>query len=657
METLSHIVKLTPKIEARIKKNPLLNLDTFIIPSPYIKDSTLEKDYEHSYIWIEEREILGYLLVYSDAKQQNFHIYKLVASPFGRGRGIGQAFIHNLAENIPDKACIYLYLWEKQSDTLEFFRTRGFSLGDTIVYRNLVYYHIYTYKEEILKGNLAQKAKAIEEAEIGKTRHDARKIVRLLSHMIDSLSAENCDRIVEDVNRETTAMINMLNIFRDSRKIIHEVNLRDLLLERIVPYIQASPLRCALHLKLNAKSSVILGYHETIGRALINIVSNSMDAIEAKADKGVIKIGLTDDEENLTLSIRDNGIGINAELLEKDETGIPIFVGRTTKSAGNSPSGEGLGTQQIFATFGAENITVKSSPEGTCYKIIFSKSSSELDERHAVLSRRYNEFKDLWEDYSIKKTTPRNEIIAFIWQLRKMEIFLFDLIMLFSTFQNIRFIYRTILSFMMNKTTEENLNEYIFNLKSDHEILKEWLFDISIEIKKRIIHLSQKVYDLNSFKGALFKSYGQAVDNVIIFTMDPESGRFFASDRKLAEHLDFVPYLGKEKNDLLRGEFTGDLNNDLKPIYLGVWSIDSDEGLIKRLKMMRLASKKLLDMGLHKEKKLGFYQTTYVNHKRDINSDLTTTLESFSELDDNQLMRFTRETFEDDEFDFLVQTD
>ena len=29
----------------------------------------------------------------------------------------------------------------------------------------------------------------------------------------------------------------------------------------------------------------------------------------------------------------------------------------------------------------------------------------------------------------------------------------------------------------------------------------------------------------------------------MIFTLDPESGEFFATDRKFAEHLDFVPYL------------------------------------------------------------------------------------------------------------------
>ena len=37
------IVPLSPEIEERIRNSPLLNIDTFIIPSPYIKDSTAKK--------------------------------------------------------------------------------------------------------------------------------------------------------------------------------------------------------------------------------------------------------------------------------------------------------------------------------------------------------------------------------------------------------------------------------------------------------------------------------------------------------------------------------------------------------------------------------------------------------------------------------------
>lgn len=647
------IVKLTPKIESRIRKNPLLNMDTFIIPSPFVRDVGLEKDYDHSYVWMEEGEILGYLLVYSDVQQKSFHIYKLVSSPFGRGRGIGQAFLTHLAGNVPAKSLIYLYLWEKQADTLEFFQTRGFKLGDSIVYRNLVYYHIHARKERLLKKGKTVLAKSPEAAEIGKTRHDARKIVRLLSHMVDTLSVENCDKIVEDINRETTTLINMLNIFRDSRKILHEVNLKDLILERIVPYVQASPIKCCLQIKINTKNSVVLGYHENIGRALVNIVSNSLDAIEEKGIKGFIKISIAEQHEDIILSIRDNGIGIDQKLLALDESGCPEFVGKTTKER---HSGEGLGTVQIYSAFGPENISISSSSGGTGWKIRFSQSHAEIDSRFVKMTRRFNEFKDLWEDMDLALSEDRTDYITYIWQIRKMEIFLFDLILLFSNYHNIRTIYRTILAFLQDTIDEQKLREFVFSSRSDHEILRSWLFEITLEIKNRMDHLKAVTDDFDSFKGALLKSYGQALENVIIFTMDPESGDFLASDRKLAEHLDFVPYLGKERHELLRGEFAGDLNNDDKPISLGVWNVDSEEDLMSKLKLMRTAAEKMIKIGIHKAKKLAFYQTTYINYTRDIDTYSSTTFGEFAILSDEGLRKFIRET-DNEGCDFLMQVD
>ena len=87
MDPYSHIRPLTQEIEDQVRRNPLLNIDTFIIPSPYILHPEIEKDREFSTVWIDEGEILGYMLVYADEEKQNFLIYKIVTSPFGRGRG------------------------------------------------------------------------------------------------------------------------------------------------------------------------------------------------------------------------------------------------------------------------------------------------------------------------------------------------------------------------------------------------------------------------------------------------------------------------------------------------------------------------------------------------------------------------------------------
>jgi len=251
---------LTPTIEERIRINPLLNIDTFIIPSPYISDPTAQKDAEHSYVWTEEGEILGYILTYVSTDGSEFLIYKLVTSPYGRGRGIGTAFIEYLAEHIPEKSHLYLYVWEKQHDTVEFFRNKGFVPEDSIVYRNMVYHKLNAVREVVLDKVGGEERKTPAADEIGKTRHDARKTLSSLNAMVNALAPENAGRIIEDINRETTTLVNMLNMYRDSMSMAHEVNLQDLILERLVPYIEASRESVDLNIHLSATKPMVLGH-------------------------------------------------------------------------------------------------------------------------------------------------------------------------------------------------------------------------------------------------------------------------------------------------------------------------------------------------------------------------------------------------------------
>ncbi len=640
-----NITELTPQFEKRIKRNPLLNIDTFIIPSPYINDLELEKDYRFSYVCQVEGEILGYILVYSDMVKLNFHIYKLVTSPFGRSMGIGTAFIEHLARKIPDNSTVYLYIWEKQADTIGFFRNKGFSIGNQIVYRNLVYYYLSAERKSILEKRDAEEdiqQPGVEE--IGKTRHDARKTLKLLSHMVENLSIDNCNKIVEDINRETTSLINMLNSFRDSTLTRHDVNLRELLLERIVPIIKASPVFSRVRINLNTESSVINGYYVNISRALINLISNSLDSIEETGRKGLIVITLDENRDNIILTLKDNGAGIEPERLVKGEDGLPLFVGKTTK---RHKTGEGTGTRQIYSTFGAEKISVKSTPgKGTAWQIKFDKSATGTDRIYIAMERKFNEFRTLREYYRITPGAARTRVIVYIWNLRKMEIFLFDVIMLFSNYHNIRMIYRTFLSFLTDGITQQQLSDAVSNYRSDFENTKKWLYETAVEIKNRYRCIRENV-DMEKYRGALFKSYGIGIENNIIFTLDPETGNFFATDRKLAEHLDFVPYLGKEKEKLLRGEFRGDLNNENSAIFLGVWSIESHQDLIEKLKLIRKGAGTLLKMGLHPDKKLSFYQTTYSKWKNDIDTYKTTSIKALAETPDSGLESYIRESDDD----------
>ena len=628
---------MNPEIEERVIRNPLLNIDTFVIPSPFVHNPALRKDYSHSYVWVEEGEILGYMLVYSESTARDFLIYKIVTSPFGRGRGIGSSFVEYLAENIPDNASVYIHIWEKQHDTVEFFRKFGFETDSSIAYRKLVYHRLVATSSSILPRIAGLFFQKLAPEEISKTRHDARKVARLICSMVDALGSDNRGNIVENINRESTSLINILNAFRDNMKIVHNVDLLSLIFERIIPYVKGSKTRCELRLDLDTGAPTIQGYYIDMGRALVNIVSNSLDAIEEADRKGIIDISLRETGEYLQLTIADNGMGMSEELLALDDRGLPHFVGHTTK--GNQ-TGEGIGTQQIYAAFGAENIEVTSIlGQGTSWNIRFKMEHETVSSWYVQMNRRYNEFKDLWEVAAVGPDTPRREVVAYIWQIRKIEIFLFDLISQFSRFHNIRDIFRTILSYLRGITGEAVLREEITSLKSDVNQYKTWLLDISREIRRRILLLEEAV-DTRNFWASLFRSYGQAYRNVIIFTADPETGNFLATDRKLAEHLDFVPYLEKTRDSLLRGEFRGDLNVEENPIHFGVWSVSSRDDALKKLRLIRTGAGTFLAKGIHSEKRLAFYPTTYITGGYDIDINKSSTFGEFAGMKDAELEDF-----------------
>jgi len=93
---------------------------------------------------------------------------------------------------------------------------------------------------------------------------------------------------------------------------------------------------------------------------------------------------------------------------------------------------------------------------------------------------------------------------------------------------------------------------------------------------------------------------------------------------------------------LLRGEFVGDLNNHQQAITLGVWSILSEDDLYKKLLLIQKGAVRMMEMGVHKKKKLSFYQTTYVHFHLDIDSDIATTFGEIAHMKEENLKKFTR---------------
>ncbi len=643
----THIVHLTPELEDRIRRIYSLNIDSFIIPSPFIRDGDLEKDYDHSYVWQEEGEILGYLLVFSNPGRTRFHLYKQVTSPFGRGKGIGSAFIHRLAEEVSPDATLYLIIWEKHQEAMLFFEKKGFTTEDRVIHRGLAFHYMEVRAGNVQGGGEEEPPGGRTRVEdLGKTRHDARKALRLLSEMVDRLGPDNCNRIIEDINRETTALINMLNAYRDSLEYSHEVNIKSLIIERILPFIEMSPAHCEVRFVMKGRVPEAYGHYLDIGRALVNLVSNALDAIREAGRPGRISITLEEKESSILLTFRDNGVGIDPGRLKKGEDGIPLFVGRTTKTGGAAP-GQGIGTRQIFAVFGADAIDVKSSPgRGTVWSIRLARRPPGDLLALQGLETRYREYRDLMDPVLPAPPVDRVRMATFIWHLRKLEILSWDLILQFAKYHNVREIYRSVLAHRFGRKDREALAAEISRLKVDHPVIRGWLLDVLTTLRRDEEFVLQNA-NFRDFGGVMLKSYGQAGDRTVVFTLDPESGMFFATDRKLAEHVDFAPYLGRERDELLRGEHSGDVNDPARPITLGVWSIRNGMDAEEKIALVRRGACKLAELGLKADKKIAFYQTTYVSSPLDINSYITTTLGELCGLPEDRLRKFLADTDED----------
>jgi hypothetical protein len=331
-------------------------------------------------------------------------------------------------------------------------------------------------------------------------------------------------------------------------------------------------------------------------------------------------------------------MGIDEHMLEKGSDMVPLFVGKTTKQ---TKTGEGMGTRQIFSTFGANNTSVKSRKSKDTSWTIFLKKSSQKDTTLLTeLESRYIGFIKSTQHIGITKDSSRTDVAAFIWHLRQMEIFSYDLVAQFSRYNNIRDIYRNLLLYRYGGKTFDYVGTELNKCRIDSEIVKTWLMGIIKRIKRNEKYIIDN-FNFDEYKGILFKSYGQAIDCTIIFTLDPDNGHFFATDRKLAEHLDFVPYLSNDRDHLIRGEFIGDVKNLTSPIYLGVWSLVDRRDLHEKIRLLQNAAKQLLDMQLEMDKRLCFYNTTYNVCDCEIDTFKTTTLGEMAALKEEDFEQFS----------------
>lgn len=115
---------------------------------------------------------------------------------------------------------------------------------------------------------------------------------------------------------------------------------------------------------LSSESFMILGYPNEFKQVMVNILANAKDAIEERRQKergldGTIRINLSQKEDQIMLTVEDNGLGIPQEVLERIFE--PYF---TTKEQGK---GTGIGLYM-------SKVIIENNMEG---KIVASSSDDE----------------------------------------------------------------------------------------------------------------------------------------------------------------------------------------------------------------------------------------------------------------------------------------
>lgn len=266
--------------------------------------------------------------------------------------------------------------------------------GETI---NLIAIDSDITKQKIAEAEIYQQKKEIEEQrdQLALSNATQNKFYRIIAHdlrnpistfssstasilqVFDSLGKEKTRRFIEELNKLSQNTFNLLENLLDwsscktgqmpfNPEMLDITTIINENLELIAPKIQAKKIAIHTHIKENIAFFADENMIKTIIR---NLLSN---AIKFTPENGKIKINIFDNEEQVFISIEDNGVGINQNDLNKL---FRIEVHHTTLGTSNEKgSGLGLLLCKEFVEKNNGHISVNSIPGvGSTFTLIFKK--------------------------------------------------------------------------------------------------------------------------------------------------------------------------------------------------------------------------------------------------------------------------------------------
>ncbi|MFC0273848.1 PAS domain S-box protein [Metabacillus herbersteinensis] len=179
----------------------------------------------------------------------------------------------------------------------------------------------------------------------------------------DNLPMEIVDLMLEELNRANSIITEFLNLAKNKVSVKMKQNLNTII-EAISPLIQAEALRSSKHIILDlGKCPDIFIDQKEIRQLILNIALNGLDAMST-GGKLTIKTYVA--EQSVILEIKDQGVGISPDVLEK--IGTPFF---TTKDSG---TGLGLAICYSVAERHHADIDIATGDEGTTFSIRFNSN-------------------------------------------------------------------------------------------------------------------------------------------------------------------------------------------------------------------------------------------------------------------------------------------
>lgn len=189
---------------------------------------------------------------------------------------------------------------------------------------------------------------------------------------INSIPQEDIEDIhlaVQTIQKRSKGLIRFVQDFRNlthtPKPKIKSVKVKALLNHiKVLMQQEMKVQQVTLEIKIKPESFTVNADKELIEQVLINLMKNALQAFEDKTDRRISLSAYKSEKGRPTISVKDNGVGIDDEALQK--IFIPFF---TTKKSG---SGIGLSLSRQIMRLHQGILSVKSTPnEGTEFILKF----------------------------------------------------------------------------------------------------------------------------------------------------------------------------------------------------------------------------------------------------------------------------------------------